>query len=377
MGVHGMTLFKSQDIARNSYGFNKKIAPVIAKSGMLSTVSQWTQRSQNELFTVFGSSFKASAALNDYYILFDKHKTQIENEKTASEETSKLSTTAQTYLDMYGVLPDGVDVRYSKTEEKILSSVAGLVNADFGGENLGRLGVSPTQMDVARLLLLGPDWTISNTRSFMKGLWHRDSEISGAGGWVSGNNLERKLYSTFWMRVMGRSLLLTAVINSLMSPFDEREPGERLQDAFRAGGFKWLMADITPLMRAFGETDSDFYLNTFGQFIDPFKYVTNPPESFYHKMAPLSKAGVDLWTGTRWDKKRAVPLSQVPEKGLYAYSDRTGTTQPDELASYAIWHLINMMPIQAKNRLDLITGDSNRVKSILESVGIDIKQEWK
>jgi hypothetical protein len=377
MGVHGMTLFKSQDIARKSYGFNKKIAPVIAKSGTLSTVSRWTQRMQHELFSVFGSSLKASTALNDYYILFDKHKTQIENEKTASEETSKLSTAAQTYLDMYGVLPDGVDVRYSKTEEKILSSVAGLVNADFGGENLGRLGVSPTQMDVARLLLLGPDWTISNTRSFMKGLWHRDSEISGAGGWVSGNNLERKLYSTFWMRVMGRSLLLTAVINSLMSPFDEREPNERLQDAFRAGGFKWLMADITPLMRAFGETDSDFYLNTFGQFIDPFKYVTNPPESFYHKMAPLSKAGVDLWTGTRWDKKRAVPLSQVPEKGLYAYSDRTGTTQPDELASYAIWHLIDMMPIQVKNRLDLITGDSNKVKSILESVGIDIKQEWK
>ena len=48
--------------------------------------------------------------------------------------------------------------------------MANLINDDFGGLHLQRMGRNPTWQHILRLFLLAPDWTESNVRTMVKAI---------------------------------------------------------------------------------------------------------------------------------------------------------------------------------------------------------------
>jgi len=66
----------------------------------------------------------------------------------------------------------------SQDQDRLAERIATLINADFGGLHLKRMGRNPTLQGFARLLLLAPDWCLdSTTRAMTKTGWKYHHEL--------------------------------------------------------------------------------------------------------------------------------------------------------------------------------------------------------
>ena len=92
-------------------------------------------------------------------------------------------------------------------ESQLYRAAAELLNNDFGGLHYDRLGISPTVRNLLQLTFLGPDWTLSNTRSVVKAF---------SGG------LEGQVHREFWMRVASRWAVIWLAGTALAAGFDDR-----------------------------------------------------------------------------------------------------------------------------------------------------------
>ena len=137
--------------------------------------------------------------------------------------------------------------------EVIAERVARLINEDFGGLHLQRMGRNPTLQKVARLLLLAPDWTESNFRAFFgqapgdklnKWISKMISDVPPPPGM-------QKMYRRFWLRVATRTILTTILAQLLINGRNEDDQEDMIEfdrDQFSSwdmfSRMRWTMVDI-------------------------------------------------------------------------------------------------------------------------------------
>ncbi len=388
---YGMTGFRMQDIGASNLqymtqtqkwlGGDTRGVNVKQVNKLVTKFSGLTRRLQTELFGIFGTTLKFAVAQNEYSNLRLKHNEQITREKQKSMDDGKIAEHTTNY---YKVFPeqtidkDDIENYHSDTETDIMRSVAGMANADFGGLNLDRLGISQTGFDAFRLMFLGPDWTASNIISVLKLKRGSGTPIGGAGTVLSGSEIEQDIYRRFWARGLGRAATLTLIIGLLMAGMDDETAMERIKKAHKRGGLKSLMVDISPVIQMLGgDKGTDHYANIFGHLIDPLKIGLDPVRMAYHKSSIVAKPALDLLSGTNYASQRPTTIGKIGT-GLYTWdSNKRGPVGLTELPSYTLWQMIQALPIQARTAFEVFSGEQNIVVGSMKAVlGADIKQTY-
>jgi len=350
---NGLTLFKVQDweesILRNEDTiFGKIMDKTKASKAVKDKVNELRERQADFLFGNFGAGLKAQAALIEYRNALKRHPEMGEAERA--------------------------------------KMVSNLINDDFGGLNLERMERDPTRQHIFRLLALAPDWTESNVRTMVK--------MVGRGG-----KEERALYRRFWASVLTKGITATILANMLMAVGDDEDNIERFRKAWKAGNFKWLGVDITPIYKLMGgKTEARKYFSLFGHFQDPMKFITHPVRSAHHKGSVLYRTFHEAMAGTDWRGHGFTTLPEmlgVDDKGLYltgrrrgqpkggklggkvtAFGGKTGPIAPRQYLSYALTQMRGMQPVQVQNLLGWMQGEIEGFDAIGRSLGLHTKSTY-
>ncbi|MBN2412735.1 hypothetical protein JXQ31_13690, partial [candidate division KSB1 bacterium] len=280
--------------------------------------------------------------------------------------------------------------------------VANLVNDDFGGLHLQRLGISPTRQHIFRLFALAPDWTESNIRTMVKAV-------------KAGPKEQKQLYRKFWRRVAVRAMTLTTVLNLAMALFDDPDDEEtywvtvkrRYKTAWDRGYLSWLDVDISPVYFALGgDRDKRTYFSVIGHFRDPVKFLRYPAMSAKNKGSVLSRVILESLVGSDW---RGRPFTNWDElaglddgkwtpsyKGLYKttskkfgykkgdpkggtlkgrltksrYQGKFGPIDYGQVPSFTVHQIKQMMPIQIQMLIGYLLGEEQGLEALLKSLGI-------
>ena len=387
---HGMTGFRIQDVGAASLQYKTRIeewlggdsrsAQAKAAKHYADKMSGVTHRLQTELFSVFGNALKFTTAMRIVDKARAKAIDKITAEKAASKKSGDLSPHYTEYANIFKQKgKPKLNDYYSATEEEIYRSAAGFANADFGGLHHERMGISKTTADTMRLLLLGPDWTMSNVITALK-LW-KSKNPSGdpLKSLTSNSAVEQEMYKMFWLSVMGRSLALATVINLLMAGLDDDSLFENYAKAAKEGKFRVLQADISPLIHLLGgDKATDHYLNTVGHPLDMLKLAKDPLRTGYHKSSTVLKPVLEAVGGFNYAHKRPSKISQIGTEGLNTWnSGRRGPISPSETPAFVLSQAIQTLPIQLKNMFELFSGEENVITSVLESgTGLELNRTY-
>jgi hypothetical protein len=324
----------------DKWGTSKKIKEKVLAFSDLQT---------NFVFKQVGAQMKAQAGLLEYRHLLQKHAKAIESGHITRESLAKL--------------------------------VANLMNDDFGGLHLQRMGRNPTFQHLFQLAALAPDWTESNLRTVVK-MFQR-----GEAG---------QAYRAFWGRAIAKGLTATIIFNLLLAELDDEDFFERYRRAWKSGGLKWLDVDITPIYRALGgRSPRRKYFNLLGQFKDPLKLVVHPLVFAQHKGSVLTACLTDVLTGSDWTGRQFTTWQEllgIDDKGVYKTTNRLHhrgqpkggklagqtvsnsrlgrrATGYEQVPSFLLNRVRSSMPIPMQNGLAFLAGEMDAFDAVLKSVG--------
>ena len=273
--------------------------------------------------------------------------------------------------------------------------VANLINDDFGGLHLQRLGRDPTIQHIFRVFALAPDWTESNVRTMVKAI---------KGG------REGQLYRKFWASVLTKAMGLTVLANLIMAGYDEDDEEARghwqrfvrnYKRAWKEGKLRYLDVDITPLYKALGgKTKKRKYFPIAGHFKDPIKFILHPFRSAQHKGSVVFRIFYELFKGVDWAQRRFTTFPELigldkekgyyktTRKGYYREGDpkwgklkgQTVTWRPgkqgaigyEQLPSYLLSQVKGAQPVQIQNLLAWLAGEMELFDAIGKSAGLRI-----
>lgn len=284
---------------------------------------------------------------------------------------------------------------------EVCKNVGKMINDIYGGENWNRMRGSKLQNPTLRhslsMVMLAPDWTISNLRLFR-------NTFKGDEG---------KIYRNMWFRMAVRGAATTIALNSIMTLMDEKDENgnklpyweaykRRTKIAWDMGHLKFLMVDVTPLYHAMRGSDKKqrMYISIFGANTDILKAVTNPMDFAENKMAPLPKIGLELVTNNNWQHKTFTDvdeLSGIDNKGYYkrkvtknhvtthhAGESKGGQLKyqltkydyghhhsftPEEIPSFALSQVRGVLPSPIQAILQGATGENDWAKTLLSGSG--------
>lgn len=262
----------------------------------------------------------------------------------------------------------------------IAARVAMLMNDDFGGLHLERIGRNKTLQHIFRLVALAPDWTESNVRT-VTGMFKRVEK----GGYKA----QRQLYRKFWARVILKSAMATAMMNVILAGGDIEEAYKRWQKGVKKDWKNIASVDITPIWNLFGQEPRDRkYFSISGHFLDPIKYTAIPlgePKILQYKASMLARLFTDWLFNENWRGKRFKNLTEIP-MGVKEFTDYF---DPDTYVTYKpvkrrgeffeehfsfpaffIHSLIGSSPIAFQNLLACISGEQDTLSGIFNTLGI-------
>jgi hypothetical protein len=335
---NGLTLGRIQDYdPRMLEGKDTIWGKVFSLTDPTEKVNEWLQNMRRKqerfLFNKLGPYLKTQAAILELKTGLERNRTAIEN----------------------GTM----------TEEEVAAQVANLINNDFGGLHLGRMGRNNTVQHLMRLLLLAPDWTESNVRSMV------DAFRKGETGYM---------HRKFWGRIAAKGLGATVLFNLLLSGFDDDDFVERYRKAWREGRLRWLDVDITPIYEAMGgKSGQDKYFSLIGHFRDPVKFVTAPGRSLKHKGSVVSKTLFDFATGQDWAGRKFTTVGELT--GISEGGDLAGrlvkwdrgkaeVLKPEQLPSWFTYEARSAMPIPMQNIISFMAGEMDAFDAVTKSLGL-------
>lgn len=347
---NGMTMFKMQDweeglLRRGSTSFGRYLGRWAKTKAVRDKINNLRERQANFLFGNFGAALKAQAAIIELRNMTRKHPEMDVNERA--------------------------------------KMVAKLMNADFGGLHLGRMGRDPTTQHIMRLLLLAPDWTESNVRTIISAV-------------KAGGKEETAMYRSFWASAMMKGMFAVFVANLLLAAVDDDDFWERYKKAWQAGHFRWLDIDITPIYKMLGgKTEARKYFSLFGHFKDPLKFIMHPIRSAHYKGSVVYGMFHEAMSGTDWRGQGFTTLSEligIDDKGVYAttgtkhkkgepkggklrgklttYGGKKGPLSYERVPSYMLSQAIGTQPIQVQNLVSMLTGEVEAFDAIARSLGL-------
>jgi len=347
---NGLTLGKMQDWEESILRSEANIfGKVLDKTEYTKAFKEWAndlrERQAKWLFQNFGAGLKAQAALIEYRNMMKEQPDLEPNERA--------------------------------------KMVAELINDDFGGLHLRRMGRDPTINHIYRLLLLAPDWTFSNVNTMWK-------------AFISGDAAKTHLYRRFWASVITKGLTAMVIANILLSFTDEDDLIERFKKAWKAGHFRWLDIDVTPIYKLLGgKSEARKYFSVFGHFRDPMKFITHLIRSAKHKGSVFFRMFFEALTGTDWKGHRFTSLDELlgyDDKGLYLTETeehkigepkggrmrgevvtrrygKEGAIGWSQIPSYMIHQLRAVTPVQVQNFLGWLQGEIEGFDAIGRSIG--------
>ena len=260
----------------------------------------------------------------------------------------------------------GDDIMAGKTSRhKIAKEVARLSNADFGGENLQRMGRNPTLQHVAKLVFLAPDWTESNVKTMARML------LAGREG---------HMYRAFWLRVLGRGLGATVALGMATSIDDDESIKEKYRRAWKAGNLRWLDWDVTRLYDLLAdEPERRKYFRVIGHFGDLPKFVTSPLRSAKNKTNFMIGAMLDALSGEDYAGRRFRNYGELvgldgdsPGKLVEWDYRRRGPVGWSQMPSWMLYEGKAALPIPVQNFISYMAGEMNGVEAMLNSAGAHV-----
>jgi len=379
LGVrNGLTLGIKQDwneeIIREKSVLDHKLDQWKVAKAVKDKVLALRQQQADFLFGKFGAGLKAKAFLIEYRNLLKKHPNMNIND--------------------------------------LAKMAANLINDDFGGLHLQRLGRNPTMQHIFRLLALAPDWTESNVRTMIKAI-------------NAGSKEETAFYRKFWAGIFTKGVGLTVAGNLLLATIDEDD--SQTEGAWQRfiRNYTWIIKrattrrgreffpplqksldiDVTAIARMFGsKTTERKYFSILGHFTDPVKFMLNPIRSAHHKGSVIYKFFHEMLTGVDWAGRR---FTTFPEflgvdyvKGVYAttrkgkykkgdpkYGKLTGKTVTwsgdgggpisyEQFPSFILSQIRGWQPVQIQNLMSWFAGEMEGFDSLANSAGLGVRTTY-
>jgi len=262
----------------------------------------------------------------------------------------------------------------------IARDVANMVNDDFGGLHLQRMGRSKGMQAVLRFLLLAPDWTESNVRTMIKMVG-----VSTDKGYGKINQAQKKMFQRFWLNALTKGLGATVLLNFMTAGGDPEELLENYKRMWREtvrkggiGGLRILDVDITSLYRLMGGKSSRRkYFSLIGHFRDPIKFMAVPLKSVRHKSSVLIGMLIELMTKADWAGRRFTTFGElVKTKKTVDWHPDPSHVDFEWVPSYVISQLVGVMPIQIQNLLAAISGEQEWFESVGNSLGLGVRTTY-
>jgi hypothetical protein len=246
-------------------------------------------------------------------------------------------------------------------EAQVTYAVAKLMNRDFGGMDYERMGVSPTMLDVSRLALLGPDWTISNVMS-MYGALQRGDE-----GYV---------HRAFWTRIAARTAAITLAWNLMMMPFGDDE----FEKAYAAGNLRWMGMNLTPIYHLLGgDRDAGMYFQLAGHFLDPIKFIGHPVQSAKYKSSVVGRIVIDALTGVDFANRRYTTFGELMTSGKtvsWKSNAKAGPISNSQIPSFLLNKKSGTMPIGVQKIGGWITGNNDGFEMFTQLLGMSTQKRY-
>jgi len=311
------------------------------------------QKFTDSLFKKFFAGLKAEAFVIEY-----AHELQKEQER---------------YSQAKSAVPPNPD--------KIAENVARLINADFGGLHLKRMGRNPTLQNIFRLLLLAPDWTESNFRTVSGMIPGVNKTIGKFIGDVAPPPGLHKIYQSFWFRVILRIAGITIISQMLLNGKDETD--EFLEEQMlsnRWNKFRWTELDVSRLYTMLG-IDTEGQRMTFslgGHFFDPLKLI-DPPRLIKHKGSPMMRIIGALGSKSDWAERPFTAVGELFKTGKTikksAYQEKEGFFVA--LPSIVVNQVVNMQPIQLGHLIRYLQGEEDGLTAMMHSMGAAVHKAWR
>jgi hypothetical protein len=349
---NGLTLGLKQDwnedLLREKTLIGKILDKTKATKAAKDKILQLREAQAEFLFGEFGAGLKAKAAMIEYRNLIKKHPNMDTN--------------------------------------TVAKMAADLINDDFGGLHLQRMGRNPTLQHFFRLFALAPDWTESNIRSMVK--------MVGAG-----TKEERNMYRRFWAGIATKGVLLTVAANALFSIGAEDDDDKFFGKLKRTWGtgddwkkLRWLDVDVTNIYKALGgKTKDRKYFSILGHFKDPLKFSTSTLRSLQHKGSVLFKTFYEALAGEDWAQRRYTTFGELigtgSDLGMSAAEELKGQTvtwkkgkkgplTPTRIPSYLLSQVKGLQPVQVQNLIAWTAGEMEGFDAIANSLGLGVRTTY-
>jgi hypothetical protein len=284
------------------------------------------------------------------------------------------------------------DIEVNTEAEKI----ATLINADFGGLHLERMGRDPDLQRMAQMSLLAPDWTESNWKTvtgMIPGLNKLIEKGIGDNPPPAGMG---RVYRHFWrgIAIKGTITVLAAQLAVLGLFGDDDDWDEYmnqlsdLKDPDKIGKGRWATVDVTPILRSLGLGPVDgkrTSLNLLGHFKDIIRVLGGVEELATvagHKKSPLLSK---LWTTVRrkdWKGDRFKTITEWMDSPSWAltadpYKDpkeaEGWAAAMQQLVLASVYNVRSAFPIPMANMLQGFMGESTMLSAVGRSGGVDIR----
>lgn len=166
---------------------------------------------------------------------------------------------------------------------QVKEKVAELANDMYGGQEwAAKFWLTPQGRQAMHLLLLAPDWTLSNLNVAVKG-------VKSIGG--KGDPVTQRVLGTYWRNMLLSFFALVAGMNKALSdkwPW-ENEPDHKVD------------IDVTDIMKKMPWTDPDderrYYVKTGKQFREVLRYIENPVDIVGAKLSPGIQVAIEQMSG--------------------------------------------------------------------------------
>jgi hypothetical protein len=368
--AQGLTMGKVQDWEEQSM-FQSTIEEALRKSntpgaemalkgwqGMRRTKRQWT----NGLFGQLFAGLKAQSAA----VELTREITKMEKDLGRGLTDTEINTEAE--------------------------KVARLINADFGGLHLKRMGRHPDWEKVSQLVLLAPDWTESNWRTVTGMVPGVNNKIDELMGGTIGPEGMSKVYRKFWMGIAWKGAATVAFMQwAVLALFgdddDWEEYKKQIAEAFTREGFakgRWASVDVTPVLDALGMAPAGGKrqdLNVLGHFKDIFK-VAAPITLAKHKISPVLSTAESMLSATDWKGDRFKSIEEIMHSTDWSLTADKYKDPRDPVGYMAavqqrlvagVYNIRKAFPIPLNEVMQGIQGESSWVTALARGAGVDIR----
>ena len=266
--------------------------------------------------------------------------------------------------------------------DKIAEIAARVINEDFGGLHLGRMGRNPTWQKWARMLLLAPDWTESNFRMVTGLVPGLNEAIAKAIGDIQPPKGMSPQYAGFFRKVVLRSVATTMLLQIMLNGWEDTWEfwKEQMADEKSFKKFRWAGVDVTKIYGWLGQDLPEGERKVFsvaGHFLDPVKII-DLDRLWINKGSPLMKIYGALREGRDYAGRPFTGKGEFLATGKTVGKSYFEPVENfwDRLPATIVNTTLAMQPIQVQALLQGLRGEEDALTALLQAGGVHMQKAF-